>query len=609
MSTAEKNILQQLDIVLTPSSTFVNVDEVKDEMARVLPLEVQSGLLRANYSNDFLSYEIKKDSTLVSCLRYFNEDLCGISYIEDRCCRCIPNKIIPVVARKSFTFYLQNFHKMRFCFEHFCLAFPSKLLGSYSKEYVQEALQEIRMSMGEETFVFAPPVALFSPFNVYPLTNLFYYHLKNRFMTQVIINMARIQYILQQRVLALLQKSKNKRFVRIKVMPHETHSASIIIVVNFLNNDEYIAERQFLDFFHSSFIDIEVINSSYISIHQQTIVSIYVEIKKSCHQGFSSQDLVQLHKKLLAKMNIYIKNNITHKIFFACDNERLMKTMAQLVKEVRFVNDIPQVVINYDKQSSNEIVFTVGIVHLVKTENFYDLLKKYNGVTIHIEETKKIGYIKNKYVKELVICKIALSKDPFFRQDHSINLNKAREIVVTNVKSILGEFRDFNGGMITDQYRIFQKLRTNIHLKSRQCEFFLETFFYSVQPYIMVASLPIEVLKQFFISFLSGMRCDFSDLQCNVQKIDIAGYSIIMMVSTENSFQWILLNSLKDMRIQYRDEYLLDKVAVVDLPIYELYALGFVCNTTLTKKIPVIEKVEQMLTSWSKDNKVVLQYI
>ena len=66
---------------------------------------------------------------------------------------------------------------------------------------------------------------------------------------------------------------------------------------------------------------------------------------------------------------------------------------------------------------------------------------------------------------------------------------------------IIGEYRDFNGGMILKQEEALLALRKQVGHMTQETELLLEEYFYAIRPGIMQTALPPEVLKAHFHLF------------------------------------------------------------------------------------------------------------
>jgi len=121
-----------------------------------------------------------------------------------------------------------------------------------------------------------------------------------------------------------------------------------------------------------------------------------------------------------------------------------------------------------------------------------------SDLNLSIDEIREIGKLKRKIPKETSILRVSLKKASFFRADHSVDLLRARQKLAYELKKVIGEFRDFNGGMILKQEESLLALRNVIGVMSQEMEFLLENYFYSLRPGVMQTVLPTEVLNTHF---------------------------------------------------------------------------------------------------------------
>ena len=59
------------------------------------------------------------------------------------------------------------------------------------------------------------------------------------------------------------------------------------------------------------------------------------------------------------------------------------------------------------------------------------------------DRVKKVGVVRKKYSKEATVFRVMLPALDFIRPDHSVDLFKARQEVLTELQRIVGEVRDY----------------------------------------------------------------------------------------------------------------------------------------------------------------------
>jgi hypothetical protein len=136
-------------------------------------------------------------------------------------------------------------------------------------------------------------------------------------------------------------------------------------------------------------------------------------------------------------------------------------------------------------------------------------VKNGSDLQIAIEEIRSAGSLKRRYHKEAAIFRVILDKSPFLRKDYSLDLKRARQKVGAHLKELLGEYRDYNGGMIHKQNEALEQLR-KLYLPDvlMEHEVLLENFFYSLRPGIMQTVHPPETIKILFDLLLNSLKED-----------------------------------------------------------------------------------------------------
>ena len=145
------------------------------------------------------------------------------------------------------------------------------------------------------------------------------------------------------------------------------------------------------------------------------------------------------------------------------NEEEVMRNILILTNQIKYVRDIPQVAITFDEQAYAHLYFTVILARLLKPEStsLADLFKKGNSIAEYLHDrTKVMGFVRKKYAKEATVFRLKLPKDGFLRADHSIDLYKARQTVVGELLKVVGEIRDYNGGMISKQHELLSTIRS-----------------------------------------------------------------------------------------------------------------------------------------------------
>lgn len=288
----------------------------------------------------------------------------------------------------------------------------------------------------------------------------------------------------------------------------------MIVGIHFLQDKELFEEKHLLSAIQHHIPNAKAVENSFFLNRRgnESICMLYLEVEKSNGEKFSSDEIALLRRELPLDLKDRIEY-LMHPVFMPRNEEEIMRNVLSLSNQIKYVDDFPQVIISFDKQTYKELYFTIILVRAIEPgkptiQDLFKLQKSTLGY-IHDRETKTIGYLKKKYAKEATVFGITITKEQFLRRDHSIDLNKARLAVVSELTRVLGEVRDFNGGMISKQNEMIATLREQLEGTTRYNELLLENFFYSITPDVMRTVLDSQLLKNLFLLFLEALDITF----------------------------------------------------------------------------------------------------
>ncbi len=221
-------------------------------------------------------------------------------------------------------------------------------------------------------------------------------------------------------------------------------------------------------------------------------------------------DLIAQLKEQLPCEFLRHSDNSVHPIFMPRNEEEMIRGLIVLASQIKYVRDLPQVSIHFEKQTDTHLTFTVLVARLLKSpaESLRNTLEK-SRFKMDIDDVRTMGYLKKqKYPKEAALLRVNIAKRPFFRPDYSVDLLKARQKIASNLAHCLGKFRDFNGGMILKQDEALKHLRDLIGNLPQKEEFLLENYFYALRPAVMQTVHESHILKRHFHLLRSLLKTD-----------------------------------------------------------------------------------------------------
>jgi oligopeptide transport system substrate-binding protein len=282
----------------------------------------------------------------------------------------------------------------------------------------------------------------------------------------------------------------------------------IVISINFLHEYERFQAKHILRACQKLLPhNISIVPHSFFSYEHPVdgVHSFYMEIEKKEEKDFKTDEIQLLKRNLEHELSLSIEQ-LSHKLFMPPNEEEVFRNIMLLNQEIRYVKDIPHVIVSFRGQTETSLSFLVIVVHVIHDDNYprlEQLLENRSPFIRFSTHSKKIvGYIRNKYPKEAYSLFVECQKSPFIRQDHSIDLLRAREYVLVNIQRVLGKLRDFNGGLIWQQNQLLSSIKEHLSQDELKHEFHLDNLFHSISPILMKSLLPPEAIKTLLQLFL-----------------------------------------------------------------------------------------------------------
>ena len=261
-------------------------------------------------------------------------------------------------------------------------------------------------------------------------------------------------------------------------------------------NIEDIGACEIFTFDHALKAVKEVMPNSHLvhgSQYEQSNV-LYFEIEKKNGDPFSLKEIQKLSQKQLTKT----KEQLVRPIFAPRNEEEVMRGLITLSRELRFAKDLPQVMISFEKQQGDELLFTVLLVRLGKEPSLEELI----GPEFVIEKIRDMGVLRSRYVKEGHVISVKIPSQDCYLEERIIDSLKARSLVASMLKEKIGVFRDFNGGILAQEMKNFEALK-NLCPKASLID--LQEFFHALKPPTLKTILKPEELKALYLERRKGV--------------------------------------------------------------------------------------------------------
>lgn len=245
--------------------------------------------------------------------------------------------------------------------------------------------------------------------------------------------------------------------------------------------------------------------SSYCHTSQYKNLKIfYFEIEKKNNSSFSLLEQTLLKNSLEEKVKKSIQP-LSPTIFMGLNNEEIYKNILVLSQEIQSLQDLPQAYITFDQQTGKEIVFRINLVHISPFHHF-SLKESFSGSTFVSERVLTVRYLEDHPIQAHIFRLHLPRKASLLRADGSLDFYSARQKIVSLMMEAIGEFRDYNGGILLKQQELLEGFKENFPEFSSQDPELMEAFFYKLAPLEKQATLPSSILSKLFTYFLENRK-------------------------------------------------------------------------------------------------------
>lgn len=319
-----------------------------------------------------------------------------------------------------------------------------------------------------------------------------------------------IHYLFRKDIVKAVGQEPQQRYFKWKFLALRgenngvAHSViGIILATNLLKKEEIFEQRHLLNAIQNHLPLAAAVPGSFFANHHKhnSIVTMYVEICKKDGTLFSKEELAYLHQELPQDVHNHIEVPI-HPIFMPRNEEEVLRNIIQLSKELSSDEYPPQVMIIFDEQTHRSLFFTVIVLRSIAphTSSIEQLFSSKTKAVEYIHDrTRRLNSSGEGKAKEASVFRLKMDKQPFLRTNYSVDLVKARQAIVSELKGVLGAFRDFNGGTLTKEAELFAALRHQLKGGIKYSEHLLEVFFHSLAPASLRSTIEPIYLKELFV--------------------------------------------------------------------------------------------------------------
>jgi len=323
-------------------------------------------------------------------------------------------------------------------------------------------------------------------------------------------------YLFRKEIRAHMEEMPTQRHLRIKMMQARVlvpfgikKVLGVVVAVNFLKENELFEKEHLFAAIKRCLPGVVAIEESLLldKGQEDKIQLIYLEVEKEGGQEISFQEISLLKEQLPKALHEHVQHLI-RPVFMPRNEEEVMRNILTLGQQLKYLRDIPQVIISFEEQTDVEVMFTIVLARILfpDTLSIEEMLQEKASLEFSIDRVRKVGMVRKKYVKEGVVFRLKLSTELFLREDHSLDLYKARQQVLEELQQVFGEVRDYNGGMISKQIEALASLKELLEVEAAQHGLLLEKFFHAIFPVEMRSVLAPVHLKNLFLLFVHAKK-------------------------------------------------------------------------------------------------------
>lgn len=275
-----------------------------------------------------------------------------------------------------------------------------------------------------------------------------------------------------------------------------------LIGFNVMDRCELFDEENILVSLQKHFPNLQLVKESYYNHTSQNenIRICYFEIEKKNGVPFTHSERRFITKNFKEK----VKNSIQKLIpsmFMKLNQEEVYKNILILSQEIASINDLPQVNITLDQHTGKEIVFHVTLVQISPLHRF-SFKERIVGCPIILDRIIPVRHLDGHQVEASLFRLLLPYESSLVRSDGSLDFYAARQKVTQLLVGAIGEFRDYNGGLIIKQQELLFSFKQNLSQEATQDAELVETFFHALVPLEKQALLDPTILSTLFTHYL-----------------------------------------------------------------------------------------------------------
>lgn len=270
----------------------------------------------------------------------------------------------------------------------------------------------------------------------------------------------------------------------------------VFIALRADEEEHLVTEKTIINGVQQRLRKVQVVNESYFELKGSRGKVCYCEIRRGKTGVFSSKEVVDLQRGFISAIQSW-KKEAASSFCVPRNQEELSKQLHVLSKEIHTPEDIPQLMVCFDRQSSQGVMFLVLVV-IPFRDGMQKLMLDSSETVVEMER----DFIDQGLKKRSWIIKVNLPISPIKRERE---FYQARKQVLKKIEPYFSQYRDYNGGMIEKQEAAYQAFALACQQEGIYKEALCEQFFYGIQSDYMrtlFTEVSLVCWYKMFVSFL-----------------------------------------------------------------------------------------------------------
>ncbi len=327
-------------------------------------------------------------------------------------------------------------------------------------------------------------------------------------------------YLMRKKLLRAQRLMPNELDLEFRLLPTklqftfgQKNVLGIAIAIQLSSSYERFEDQHILRAVQKFLPHVQAVKESFFAFQKprDLLRLLYLEVENSYNPTALLPEIQLLKGGLKEELKKHVQL-LNPSTFGAFDVEETMRNIFTLSQELQHPSDLPQVMISFERALEKNFIFRLIVIRSATSasKSLQELFKTLGDEVEYIHErSSNIGSLhsETRIAKEASVFRLQIPKTPFFlRADLSFNVYRARGYVLSLLTQILGDVRDYNGGIFSKQIELFGQFKQAFGAIHEEAPELLEDFFHSLKPPEMQAILPLSSIKTLFELFLEASK-------------------------------------------------------------------------------------------------------